>query len=56
MHSRWRRTLPAYGVNELLATPMLPKNDPDAFARTIRSPSQTAAEISAAAADAASHV
>jgi F420-dependent oxidoreductase-like protein len=30
------RTLPAYGMSELLATVILPKADPDAFTRTIR--------------------
>ena len=38
------RTLPAYGISELLATPMLPKADPEAFARTIRALGELAAE------------
>jgi F420-dependent oxidoreductase-like protein len=38
------RTLPSYGVNELLATVMLPNNDPDAFARTIRMLGELATE------------
>jgi alkanesulfonate monooxygenase SsuD/methylene tetrahydromethanopterin reductase-like flavin-dependent oxidoreductase (luciferase family) len=38
------RTLPDYGISELLATPMLPKGDPEAFARTIRTLGELAAE------------
>jgi hypothetical protein len=30
------RTLPSYGLNELVATIMTPKEDPEAFTRTLR--------------------
>jgi F420-dependent oxidoreductase-like protein len=38
------RILPSYGISELLAMPMLPTGDPEAFARTIRALGELAAE------------
>lgn len=38
------RAVPTYGASEIIATPMQPKNDPDAFMRTIRALGELALE------------